>query len=59
MVIIGMIAVVAAAFVVAYFVKNALPDSVGAWKSLIYWLIVTGIDLSGGLLVGRIFGKRR
>ena len=59
MVILGMIIVVAAAFVVAAFVKRALPESVGAWKNLIYWLIVTGIDLGGGLLVGRIFGKRR
>lgn len=59
MVIIGMIAVVIAAFVIAYFVKKSLPASVGAWKNLIYWLIVTGIDLGGGLLVGKVFGKRR
>ena len=59
MVIIGMIVIVVLAFVVAYLVKRALPETVGAWKNLIYWLIVTGIDLSGGMLVGRVFGKRR
>lgn len=58
-VILGMIGVVIAAFVAAFFVKKALPESVGAWKNLIYWLTVTGIDLSGGLIVGKIFGKRR
>ena len=59
MVIIGMIVIVVLAFVVAYLVKRALPETVGAWKNLIYWLIVTGIDLSGGMLVGKVFGKRR
>ena len=58
-VVLGMIGVVIAAFVAAYFVKRALPESVGAWKNLIFWLTVTGIDLSGGLIVGKIFGKRR
>ena len=59
MVIIGMVTVVVLAFVAAYLVKQHLPASAGAWKNLIYWLIVTGIDLSGGLLVGKVFGKRR
>lgn len=58
-VVLGMIGVVIAALVAAYFVKKALPESVGAWKNLIFWLTVTGIDLSGGLIVGKIFGKRR
>ncbi len=59
LVVAGMAAVIVLAFVVAYFIKRMLPDSVGGWKNLIYWLVVTGIDLSGGFAVGKIFGKRR
>lgn len=59
MVIVGMIVVVIAAFVIAFFIKRALPESVGSWSGLIYWLTVAGIDFGGGLLVGKIFGKRR
>ncbi len=58
LIVVAMVAVAIVAFVAAFVVKGILPDTMQAWKNLIFWSLVAGVDIIGGLLVGKLFGRK-
>jgi|UPI0004828332 hypothetical protein len=55
--VIVMILITIAAFIIAFIVKGHLPESVEAFKGLIFWGIVVVIGGGGAVLSGKFMNK--
>ncbi|MDD6667753.1 MAG: hypothetical protein PUE58_07370 [Lachnospiraceae bacterium] len=53
-----MVVIFIVSIVVAFIVRNVLPDSVSNFKDLIFWGIVIVIGGVGGVLIGKNMNKR-